>query len=61
MALGFFLAHGTEVMTPERWRRIEAVYHAALECDPGQQRQAYLADACAGDEDLRREVESLLA
>ena len=47
-------------MTPERWRRIEDVYHAALECDPTG-RRTFLGNACAGDDDLRREVESLLA
>jgi eukaryotic-like serine/threonine-protein kinase len=47
-------------MTPERWARIEQLYHEALGCDP-HQRAAFLAAACAGDDALRREVESLLA
>ena len=47
-------------MTPERWRKIEEIYHAALEVR-GDQRAAYLKEACAGDSDLLREVESLLA
>ena len=47
-------------MTSERWRQIELVYHAALEREP-QGRAEYLAEACGGDEDLRKEVESLLA
>ncbi len=47
-------------MTPERWREIERLYHAALEHD-GAERAAFLHDACSGDEELRREVESLLA
>jgi serine/threonine protein kinase len=46
-------------MTPERWAEIERLYHAALEQD-AEQRPAFLNDACAGDDDLRREVESLL-
>ena len=46
-------------MTPERWRRIEQVYHAALARDESQ-RAAFLRDACAGDEALRHEVASLL-
>ena len=46
-------------MTPERWKQIEQFYHAALKLEPGQ-RAAFLQEACAGDEDLRREVESLL-
>src|SRR5262245_23441134 len=47
-------------MTPERWEQLSRLYHAALACEP-EQRSAWLADACAGDEPLRREVESLLA
>jgi non-specific serine/threonine protein kinase/serine/threonine-protein kinase len=46
-------------MKPERWRQVEALYHAALEREPGE-RVAFLAEACAGDETLRREVDSLL-
>jgi eukaryotic-like serine/threonine-protein kinase len=47
-------------MEPERWKRIESIFHAALEADEGE-RAAILEDSCAGDESLRREVESLLA
>jgi serine/threonine protein kinase/Tol biopolymer transport system component len=43
----------------ERWREIEQHYHSALECDESQ-RAAFLERACAGDEELRKEVESLL-
>jgi tRNA A-37 threonylcarbamoyl transferase component Bud32 len=46
-------------MTPERWAKIEAVFHQALECDPSD-RAAFLDRECAADPDLRREVESLL-
>src|SRR5262245_60511925 len=46
-------------MKPERWQRIEQLYHASLEREPGA-RDAFLAQACAGDLDLRREVEELL-
>ena len=46
--------------TPERWARIERLYHDALQRDP-RERESFLADACAGDESLRLEVESLLA
>ena len=46
-------------MTPERWRRVDQVLNAALASDPAR-RDAVVADACAGDETLRREVESLL-
>ena len=47
-------------MTPERWRRIEDLCQAALERDASL-REAFLQEACAGDEELQREVESLLA
>jgi hypothetical protein len=44
-------------MDSSRWQQIEELYHAALECEPGD-RAALLARA---DPELRREVESLLA
>ena len=47
-------------MTPEREANIERICHAALERDVAA-RAAFLEEACAGDADLRREVESLLA
>jgi serine/threonine protein kinase/Tol biopolymer transport system component len=47
-------------MTPERWQRIEALYQAARPKPPGA-RAAFLAEACADDEAMRRDVESLLA
>lgn len=46
-------------ITPERWQKIEQIYHAALECE-GTEREVYLHDVCASDDELRREVESLL-
>ena len=47
-------------MTPERWKRIEALYHEAFTRSPTD-RSAFLAAACANDEAMRRNVESLLA
>ncbi len=47
-------------MTPEQWRHVERLYHAA-QVEPPETRGAFLADACAGDGELRAEVESLLA
>ena len=47
-------------MTAERWARIQELFQLALECEP-QRRAACLEAACAGDESLRREVESLLS
>src|SRR5262245_41018655 len=46
-------------MKPERWRQIDQLLEAALERQP-EERAAFLADACAGDDSLRLEVESLL-
>ena len=46
-------------MDPERSRKIEALYEAALGLEPAR-RTAFLKDACGSDEALRREVESLL-
>lgn len=47
-------------MTPNRWEQITEIYTAALELKSGE-RIAFLNEICAGDGDLRREVESLLA
>jgi eukaryotic-like serine/threonine-protein kinase len=46
-------------MTPKRWQRVNEVFHSALERAPGQ-RADFLSQVCAGDEELRREVESLI-
>src|SRR5260370_2473020 len=46
-------------MSPDRWKRVEALFHEALTRPPAD-RAAFLASACSGDEALRREVESLL-
>jgi eukaryotic-like serine/threonine-protein kinase len=47
-------------MTPEHWEQVALLHRAALQHEEGR-RAAFLHDACAGDEDLRCEVESLLA
>ncbi len=46
-------------MTPELYRKIGDIYHAALELDPAG-RPGFLDQACGDDELLRREVEQLL-
>jgi tetratricopeptide (TPR) repeat protein len=46
-------------MKPERWRRIEELFRTAID-RPADERDAYLTRVCGGDEDLRREVLSLL-
>ena len=47
-------------MTPERWQRIDALFDAALD-RPTEERDAFLAEACDGDAELRCEVDELLA
>src|SRR5215211_7725331 len=47
-------------MSPERWKLIENIYYAALNLQFNE-RDAFLDKACAGDEMLRGEVDSLLS
>ena len=47
------------MMTPDRWQQIKDTFHAALERAPGE-RAAFLEEVCAGDDLLRREIESLI-
>ncbi|MGH9753732.1 MAG: protein kinase domain-containing protein, partial [Blastocatellia bacterium] len=47
-------------MTPDRWARIDQLLDEALE-RPLAERPAFLDEVCGGDDDLRREIESLLA
>jgi serine/threonine protein kinase/Tol biopolymer transport system component len=47
-------------VTDERWARVKALFQAAVE-RPAAERTAFLAAATTGDDELRREVESLLA
>jgi eukaryotic-like serine/threonine-protein kinase len=42
-----------------RWQQVESICQAALELGESQ-RRAFLEEACGGDQELRREVESLL-
>src|SRR5438552_229858 len=46
-------------MKPEPLQKIDQVFQSALDLPPGR-RAIFLDDACAGDTELRREVESLL-
>src|SRR5262245_44166105 len=47
-------------MDAKRWGQIKEIYDRALDLC-GDERESFLAEACGGDDDLRREVESLLA
>jgi len=47
-------------MTPERWQEIEAVLQEALDRPP-LERASFLDDACAGDEELKEEANSLIS
>ena len=47
-------------MTPERWQQIKTVLAGAMEL-PTAERDAFIASASAGDEELQREVRSLMA
>lgn len=46
-------------MSPQRFERISEIYHEAIE-QPSGERAAFLDKVCAGDSQLRREVQSLL-
>jgi hypothetical protein len=46
-------------MTPERWQQIKGVFDQAIACEPDQ-RVIFVRQVCATDEDLYREVVSLL-
>jgi eukaryotic-like serine/threonine-protein kinase len=46
-------------MLADQWRQAKQIFSEALELEPSQ-RPAFLTNACSGNADLRREVESLL-
>src|SRR5689334_21633096 len=47
-------------MTPQRHQQIKRLFLAAVELAPGEI-ESFLENACAGDAELRAEVEALLA
>lgn len=47
-------------MDPESWEQVKQIFAEACEL-PEEARPAFLAEACTGDPDVRREIESLLA
>ncbi len=50
----------TPPMNPERWQHIEELFRILVD-RPAAEREAYLTRACGDDQELRREVLSLLA
>src|ERR1044071_3483336 len=46
-------------MSPERWQQIEDIFQTALDLAP-EERNPYITKACEGDEDLKRQVQTLL-
>jgi serine/threonine protein kinase/Tfp pilus assembly protein PilF len=48
------------MITPKRWKEIDGIFAAALEHDSAE-RPKFLDEACGGDAELRKEVESLIA
>lgn len=47
-------------MTPERWQQVKEIFNSAIHYRP-EERGRFISQACSGDEDLRSEVESLIA
>ena len=46
-------------MDPQRWKQVDDIFQSALDHAPAE-RDAFLREACSGDETLEREVRSLL-
>jgi eukaryotic-like serine/threonine-protein kinase len=47
-------------MDAQRWQKIKNLFDRAQKLESGERRR-FLEKACAGDEELRREVEKLVA
>jgi serine/threonine protein kinase/tetratricopeptide (TPR) repeat protein len=47
-------------VTPERWQKIESIFQSAVEIAPDERRK-YIFEQCGADEELKREVERLIA
>jgi len=47
-------------VTSERWKQVEAIFERAFEV-PAEKREEFLKSTCNGDDELHREVESLLS
>src|SRR5947209_11325829 len=46
-------------MTPERWQKLKPLLEAALALEQGA-RSAFLEQACAGDVELKSEIEAIM-
>ena len=46
-------------MSPERWKQVEEIFQSALDL-PEAERTEYISTACAGDEELCRQVDRRL-
>ncbi|HJZ13439.1 MAG TPA: serine/threonine-protein kinase, partial [Acidobacteriota bacterium] len=47
-------------MNPEHWKELDRLLDAAFDL-PAEERAAFLDEACGADDDLRKEIEALLA
>jgi serine/threonine-protein kinase len=47
-------------MTPERWKQISGVLDGVFDLQASS-RSAFLDQVCSGDEELRKEIETLLS
>ena len=47
-------------MNPERWQQVKAIFNSAINYRP-EERAIFISQACSGVENLRSEVESLIA
>src|ERR1044072_8010488 len=47
-------------MPPERWQQVKEIFNSAIAYRP-EERGLFISQACSGDEELRSEVESLIA
>ena len=47
-------------MTPERWQQVKEIFNSAITYR-ADERSLFISQACSGDEELRSEVESLIA
>src|SRR5262249_38757138 len=54
-------ASEVRLLVSERTKKLEEIFHAASERNVPEERESYLNEACSGDAELRREVNTLLS